>query len=142
MIRNLLYILLLALLLSCKNDSPVTEKKQDVTPSRVDDDNSSSSSTSSNNYNDETDDVDDETSTEFEDDTYSADVEYYNPNTGTRRNYTLDVEVQNNTVIVIRFSNGGWIDETHITSGGELDEDGTTTLFTDDGREFTITINR
>lgn len=140
--RNLLYILVLASLLSCKNDAPVTEKKQEVSPSRANEDNSSSSSRPSYNYNDETDEVEEETSTEFEDDIYSADVEYYNPNTGTRRNYTLDVEVQNNTVVVIRFSNGGWIDETHITSGGELDEDGATTIYTDDGREFTITINR
>ena len=68
--------------------------------------------------------------------------EYYNPNTGTNSYYTLDVEVADNSVTVIHFPNGGWLDDTHIISGGELNEDWTTTLETDKGYIYTITINR
>lgn len=78
----------------------------------------------------------------YPDDTYSADVEYYNPNTGNSNTYSLEVEVVNNTVTVIHFNNGGWLDETHIVSGGELDEDGNTSIETDKGYIFDITINR
>ena len=43
----------------------------------------------------------------FEDGTYCANVTYHNPNTGTTSEYTLDVEVSNNQVIRINWSNGG-----------------------------------
>ena len=78
----------------------------------------------------------------FPDDRYSAEVEYYNPNTGRRSTYSLEVEVEDNTVTVIYFNNGGWLDETHIVSGGELDEDGSTTIYSDKGYEYIITINK
>jgi len=96
--------------------------------------------------NDDEDDDDntdkDEDSNKIEDDTYDADVEYYNPNTGTRSSYTLEVEVENNRVTVINFPKGGWLDDVHIVSGGELDSDGSTRIYTDKGYEFSITINR
>lgn len=129
-------------LFSCNSNTGVTEEKKEVPMPKSEEKNTYSPRTNSE-YNENTDDEnEEEKSTEFEDDTYSADVEYYNPETGTRSSYTLDVEVEDNTVKVIRFSNGGWIDETHISSGGELDEDGTTMITTDQGHEFTITINR
>lgn len=78
----------------------------------------------------------------FKDGTYEAEVEYYNPNTGRTSYYTLDVEVVDNIVTVIHFSNGGWLDETHIISGGELDENGTTTIESDKGYYYTVNINR
>lgn len=58
----------------------------------------------------------------YEDGTYCAKVEYYNPSTGTRNTYDLDVEVENGELTLIHWSNGGWLDNSHfipedITSG-------------------------
>ena len=50
----------------------------------------------------------------YEDGTYCAEVEYYNPNTGTNNTYTLEVEVYNNEVTQINWGNGGWMDEDHF----------------------------
>jgi hypothetical protein len=82
----------------------------------------------------------DESLNSFPDDTYIATVEYYNPNAGTSSTYTLDVEVVDNIVIIIHFNNGGWLDESHIISGGELDESGSTEIESDMGYIFTVTI--
>ncbi len=82
-----------------------------------------------------------ETPENFTDDTYTANVEYYNPNTGTTNTYTLEVEVVDNTVTVIYFNNGGWLDDSHIISGGELDENGSTEIETDNGYIYTITVD-
>jgi hypothetical protein len=76
------------------------------------------------------------------DDTYAATVDYYNPNTGTSSTYTLYVEVVDNIVTVIHFNNGGWLDETHIISGGELNEDRSTEIETDKGYIYTVTIDQ
>lgn len=78
----------------------------------------------------------------FPDDRYTATVEYYNPNTGNSNTYSLEVEVENNTVTVIYFNNGGWLDGTHIVSGGELDDDGSTTIESDKGYYYTVTIDQ
>jgi len=51
----------------------------------------------------------------YADGNYCAEVKYYNPNTGTRSAYILQVEVKNNKLMVIRFSNGGWLDDSHFT---------------------------
>ena len=45
---------------------------------------------------------------------YCAEVEYYNPRTGTHSTYTLPVEVENNKLTVIYFPNGGWLDDSHF----------------------------
>lgn len=82
-----------------------------------------------------------ETLNDYNDDTYTASVDYYNPNTGNSNTYKLDVEVVNNFVTVIHFNNGGWLDETHIVSGGELDENGSTEIESDRGYIYTVTIN-
>jgi hypothetical protein len=75
----------------------------------------------------------------FEDGTYCAEVDYYNPNTGTSNSYTLEVEVSGNEVIQINFNNGGWLDEDHIDAES-LDSDGTCTLVSDRGYEYTVHI--
>jgi len=78
----------------------------------------------------------------YPDDTYNASVEYYNPNTGKSRTYNLDVDVVSNSVTVIYFNNGGWLDENHIISGGELDGYGVTEIETENGYIYTVTIDR
>ncbi len=76
----------------------------------------------------------------FEDGTYSATVDYYNPETGYSQTYTLDVEVEGCEVVQIDFPNGGWLDSDHITPA-ELDEDGTCTVYGEDGKTYEIQID-
>lgn len=75
---------------------------------------------------------------EYPDGTYCAEVEYYNPNTGTRSTYELDVEVENGDLTQIDWPNGGWLDETHFSpeniSGGEV------SFTSDRGYRYTITL--
>lgn len=74
----------------------------------------------------------------YSDDTYCAEVEYYNPNTGTRSNYTLTVEVYNNEVTEINFPQG-WLDGDQFSSE-ELDENGECDITTYRGYQYTIKI--
>lgn len=135
--KYILYIILL-FSVSCSNSNNVDETNETTTVEQnsVDDEDKST-------YSNDEEIIDENNSVEgFPDDTYSAEVEYYNPNTGRTSYYTLDVEVIDNIVTVIHFSNGGWLDETHIISGGELDENGTTTIESDKGYYYTVTISR
>ena len=75
----------------------------------------------------------------YPDGTYAADIEYYNPKTGTRSSYTLNVEVENNKVTVIQWSNGGWLDSSHF-SPEELDSDGNCSFRSYEGNEYDIKI--
>lgn len=70
---------------------------------------------------------------------HEAEVQYYNPNTGTRSTYTLTVEVENGEVVRIKWPNGGWLDGTHFTAT-ELDEEGSASFTSDKGYEYTVTI--
>lgn len=74
------------------------------------------------------------------DGTYSADVDYYNPDTGYSASYTLDVEVIDGCVTTIYFPNGGYLDDTHIDAT-ELDENGDCAVYDDEGREYSIHID-
>lgn len=72
------------------------------------------------NYESNSDDEDDdETNNEkesgYKDGTYSAEIEYYNPETGTSSTYTLDVEIKDNELTVIHWPNGGWLDDSHFS---------------------------
>ena len=53
---------------------------------------------------------------EYSDGIYCAEIEYYYSKTGTRSNYTLEVEVENNELISIHWPNGGWLDESHFSA--------------------------
>lgn len=75
----------------------------------------------------------------FEDGTYCAEVDYYNPNTATRSTYNLEVEVEDNEVVKIYFGNGGWLDSDHM-SPEELDSDGHCTIISDRNYEYDLTI--
>lgn len=76
----------------------------------------------------------------IEDGTYSADVDYYNPDTGYSATYTLDVEVQDGCVTTIYFPDDGYLDDSHIDAT-ELDDDGNCVIYDDEGREFSIHID-
>ena len=75
----------------------------------------------------------------YPDGTYCADIDYYNPDTGTRSTYTLNVEVKSNEVTVIQWSNGGWLDSSHFTPE-ELDSGGSCSFTTFDGNQYDIQI--
>ena len=76
----------------------------------------------------------------YEDGTYSATVDYYNPNTNYSATYTLDVEVEDGMVIRIYFPSGGWLDEDHIIPD-YLDEDGSCTISSYEGNYYEIQID-
>ena len=125
-------ILLSAILTSCSSKS---EKQNDNYSS-------SSYENNSSNYSDEeeNDEYSSSSDCKFEDGTYSATVDYYNPETGYSQTYTLDVEVEDCEVVQINFNNGGWLDSDHITPS-ELDEDGTCTVYGEDGKTYEIQID-
>ena len=75
----------------------------------------------------------------YEDGTYCANVHYYNPNTGTNSDYTLEVEVSNNDLIQINFGNGGWLDGDHIEIQA-LDDNGHCVTYNDKGYEYEVQI--
>ena len=83
--------------------------------------------------------IEGQTADGFEDGTYCADVTYYNPNTGTSNDYTLEVEVSSNEVTQINFGNGGWLDSDHM-SPETLDENGECTITSDKNYEYSIKI--
>jgi hypothetical protein len=76
----------------------------------------------------------------YPDGTYCATVQYYNPATGTNRTYTLNVEVESNEVTKIYFSNGGYLDNSHINPE-TLSSSGTCSITDDQNRDFDIRIN-
>lgn len=75
-------------------------------------------------------------SEEFSDGEYCAEVEYYNPNTGTESSYTLTVEVSNNEIVKINFPNGGYLDDE--ISDGTLDSSGEATFTNDKGYQYRV----
>ena len=68
---------------------------------------------------------------------YSAEVDYTNSQTGYSQTYTLDVQVEDCSVIEIDFPKGGWLDGTHINPT-EIDEDGNASIEDDRGRSFDV----
>jgi len=76
----------------------------------------------------------------FDDGTYSATVDYYNPETGYSATYTLDVEVEDNQVTIIYFPNDGYLDDDHIWPD-YLDENGFVSIDSEDGKTYDIQID-
>ena len=69
--------------------------------------------------------------------TYCAEIEYYNPNTGTSSSYTLSIEVYDNELEQINWPNGGYLDD---FSSVEFDEDGYTDFTSEKGYDYTVQI--
>ena len=76
----------------------------------------------------------------FEDNKYSATVDYNNPETNFSNTYTLDVEVEDCQVVKIYFPKGGWLDEDHI-SPANIDDEGNATVEGEDGKTYEILID-
>lgn len=74
----------------------------------------------------------------YSDGTYCAEIDYYYSETGTNSTYTLLVEVENNELIQIHWSNGGWLDNSHFNppdiSSGEA------SFTSDRGVDYTVKI--
>ena len=136
----LIGISLTTIFLSCSSKS---EKQNNSYSSSSYDSNYVSSSTNylgeeeSNTGNDE---YSSSSTCKFEDGTYSATVDYFNPETGYSQTYTLDVEVEGGEVVQIYLPNGGWLDSDHITPA-ELDEYGCCTIYGEDGKTYEIQID-
>jgi hypothetical protein len=73
---------------------------------------------------------------EFPDGEYCAEVNYYNPNTGTSSTYNLPVEVENGELVKIQWLNDGWLDSSHFYPPDIAD--GTASFDDDRGREYKV----
>ncbi len=73
----------------------------------------------------------------YSDGQYCALITYYNPNTGTRSNYDLTIEIEDGLLTVIHWPNGGWLDESHFTPE-EVDENGDVAFTTDRGYQYQV----
>lgn len=72
-------------------------------------------------------------SPETQDGKYCADIEVHNWKNDKDSYYTLPVEVENNQIVKIYWSNGGHLDETHFNpKEAELSKKDNTALFEDD----------
>lgn len=83
---------------------------------------------------------DDGESTGIQDGSYSATVDYDNPNTGYSATYTLSVEVSDGQVVQINFPNDGYLDEDHITAA-DIDDDGNALVEGEDGKTYNVHID-
>jgi len=138
---------LLFTLLSCSSKSEKQSENNSSTQSSSSSNDDNSFQSSSSNYsnednNEESNEENNEYSNgcKFEDGTYSATVDYNNPETGYSATYTLDVEVQDCQIVQINFPNDGYLDEDHI-SYADIDEDGNATVDGEDGKTYEIQID-
>jgi hypothetical protein len=95
--------------------------------------------TSDEYFYDEEVDIEEEQDDGYEDGTYLASVDYYNPETGYSATYTLNVEVVDNEVTVIYFPNDGYLDEDHIWSTA-LDSYGYASVDGENGKTYEVQI--
>lgn len=75
----------------------------------------------------------------YADGSYCADVEYYNPNTGTRKTYSLKIDVEDNYITSIHWPNGGWMDDDHFITV-ELDKYGHCVFYNERGYRYSVQI--
>ncbi len=95
--------------------------------------------TSDEYFYDEEVDIVEEQEDGYEDGTYLASVDYYNPETGYSATYTLNVEVTDNEVTVIYFPNDGYLDEDHIWPTA-LDSFGYASVDGENGKTYEVQI--
>ena len=72
----------------------------------------------------------------YKDGLYCAEVKYYNPNTGKRTTYQLNVEVEQSKLVVMHWPNGGRLDDTHFNP--ERIRDGRCRFTSDKGYEYSV----
>lgn len=144
--KTILFIYLLtlfSLIYSCSSKSENSQGSNNSnTPysSSSDNDNYEEGSYQDSESNDSEETSENSSDCKFEDGTYSATVDYNNPETGYSATYTLDVEVQDCQVVQINFPNDGYLDEDHI-SYADIDEDGNASVDGEDGKTYEIQID-
>jgi len=74
----------------------------------------------------------------YEDGEYCAEIKYYYSKSGTNSEYTLKVEIEDNELIKIFWSNGGWLDDSHFDPV-EI-SDGSASFESDKGVEYEVEI--
>jgi len=79
------------------------------------------------------------TANEYQNGTFCADIDFYNPKTGTSNTYSLNVDVNDGYVVKIHWPNGGWLDEDHFDSE-KLSEDNKCDFTSDRGYKYSIEI--
>ncbi len=70
---------------------------------------------------------------------YCADVKYYNPNTGATKKYSLEIEVENDWIVKIKFGNANYLDRDDFRIV-QLDRFGDCSLDCYNGCRFDIAI--
>lgn len=131
--RILIYIFgIVTLLASCNNSH---DRSSEDESSNTYEENSGYDEYEDDDYEEEEEEQDEG----FEDGTYTATVDYYNPETGYSATYTLDVEVEDNQVTIIYFPNDGYLDDDHIWPD-YLDESGFVSIEGEDGKTYDIQI--
>jgi hypothetical protein len=123
--RNVYLLLFLGVFAACENKSKHSSSNRQTAITNMDD------------YDDQ--EEAEETKDEYSDGTWCADVEYYNPRTGTDNSYTLDVEVEDGELVQINWPNGGWLDESHFSP--EDISSGKCSFTSDKEYEYTVTLN-
>lgn len=142
-IRHFIFTVFLLLLFSCKKESTNSSiidtgnrssSYSDLENSNAEDE--EETVLNNDTYEEENSSSDEEEESGYKDGKYSANIDYYNPETGTSSTYTLNVKVRNERLVEIEWENGGWLDETHFSS---VDISDGRASFTDDrGREFDV----
>lgn len=130
------YVLIILVFISCNSKSDINNEGSISSEQNIDE----TVINDSDNYSDEVYSEDSDLGCKFEDGTYSATVEYDNPETGYSATYNLDIEVQDCQVVQINFPNDGYLDEDHI-SYADIDEDGTAIVYGEDGKTYEIQID-
>lgn len=138
--------LLLCLFLSCNKKDNVNDENSDSSYSNsVENENTdneeNSDSNSEEDENEESNSLSNSNSEcGLDDGSYSATVDYNNPETGYSATYTLDVDVEDCQVVQINFPNDGYLDEDHI-SASDLDENGNASVDGENGNTYEIQID-
>lgn len=138
--KTVVAIMVVVLLAACGNTDHTSSNSDSQDSYQTNDNIENDDSNSDNEYADNDYNDGDETDASIEDGTYSATVDYYNPNTDYSNTYTLDIEVEDKQVVQIDFPNDGYLDDTHIEPQ-ELDENGHCSIEDDDGRTFDIQLD-
>lgn len=143
-------LFLVFVLYSCSSKSEKQEQENNSTKGHSSSNTDDNSTFENNSTENEEDDIKEESNVDetdeylsgckFEDGTYSATVNYSNPETGYSATYTLNIEVQDCQIVQINFPNDGYLDEDHI-SATDLDDDGSATVDGEDGKTYEIQIN-
>lgn len=140
---------MLIIFTSCKNSSNSETNSEDENSTEyVNDENTNTEFADDEREDDESESEDENLSEtkNYEDGTYDASVDYYNPKTGYSATYDLEVDVEDGEVVRINFPKGGWLDDdVHPSesqlSPAELDEDGEAIMEDENGRTFEIKID-